>query len=266
MMVDDSEKIKKELCRAVVTFALMHKQNHHLTTNWKEPIIGFADASHPYIRNLRTLISPTHYMPEEFLPDCTVILSCFLPFANEIGNSNVEGDVPSTIWTNAYNETNQMFTEMSKHLSHIISQWGYSAVIPASIGVIDAEHIYSNWSQRHIAYAAGIGTFGINNMLITNAGTCGRFFSLITNLPVISDMPLKEERCLYKRNGTCGLCVKQCPIHAISPAKPFDRRSCSERLNGFKQHLGAGACGKCVVGLPCTFCNPSITEKAKETN
>ena len=257
-MIGNSVNIKTELCKTVNAFVSMHKQNHHVTTNWKESIVGFADVNHPYIRNLRNLISSTHYMPEDFLPDCTVILSCFLPFANEIGDSNIAGDVPSAIWVNAYNETNQMFTELGEHIRHVISQWGYAAVVPAPVGTIDADHIYSNWSQRHIAYAAGIGTFGVNNMLITDSGTCGRFFSLITNLPVAPDTPLKEERCLYKRNGACGFCIKQCPIHAIRSEKPFDRRSCFERLANFKRYLGANACGKCVVGLPCTFHNPSM--------
>lgn len=64
--------------------------------------------------------------------------------------------------------------------------------------MVDKEHIYSNWSQRHVGYIAGLGTFGLNNMLITDQGTCGRFYSLITNLPVEPDQPLQEERCLWK--------------------------------------------------------------------
>lgn len=44
---------------------------------------------------------------------------CVAPMISPV---EIEGDAPSTIWTNAYNETNQMFLEMSKHLSHVISQ------------------------------------------------------------------------------------------------------------------------------------------------
>lgn len=32
----------------------------------------------------------------------------------------------------------------------------------------------SEWSHRHAAYIAGLGIFGINNMLITNKGCVGR--------------------------------------------------------------------------------------------
>lgn len=46
------------------------------------------------------------------------------------------------------------------------------------------------------------------NMLVTEEGTCGRFYSLITNLPVAPDQYLTEERCLYKHSEICGLCEK----------------------------------------------------------
>lgn len=150
-----------------------------------------------------------------------------------------------------------MFLDLNNHLTNLIEEWGYRAVSPSAVGTIDAKHIYSNWSQRHIAYSAGLGTFGINNMLITEAGTCGRFYSLITNLPVEPDHPLVTEHCLYKQNGSCGLCVKQCPIHALNLEKPFDRVACATRLDGFDKRFGADVCGKCVVGLPCTYENPA---------
>ena len=69
-------------------------------------------------------------MPEDFLPNCTVLLSCFLPFANEIGDSNIESDAPSAIWFKAYNETNQMFMELGEHISHVILNGGISLLFP----------------------------------------------------------------------------------------------------------------------------------------
>ena len=45
---------------------------------------------------------------------------------------------------------------------------------------------------------------------------CGRYFTIVTNLPVEADKPLKEENCLYKRGKSCGVCVKHCPSGALS--------------------------------------------------
>ncbi len=63
---------------------------------------------------------------------------------------------------------------------------------------------------------AGLGTFGLNNMLITAAGCCGRLSTVVTNLRVTADTPLLTENCLYKKSGRCGLCVKRCPSGALN--------------------------------------------------
>lgn len=204
----------------------------------------------------REIISPTHYLPQDFLSDCTVVLSYFLPFEDKIGFRNEKGENPDPVWITAYLETNELFSALNYYLIGLCRQWGYSAITPAPAGMVDKEHIYSNWSQRHVAYAAGLGTFGLNNMLITDQGTCGRFYSLITNLPVKADLPVKEERCLYKTSGICGQCVGQCPIHAFMPDYRFDRKRCEAHLSELEQQFGGDACGKCVVGLPCTYQNP----------
>ena len=121
-----------------------------------------------------------------------------LPFEDSIGYRNEKGHDPDPIWITAYIETNQLFSALNDFLIDLCKKWGYSAITPTPAGMVDKEHIYSNWSQRHVAYAAGLGTFGLNNMLITDQGTCGRFYSLITNLPVEPDQPLREGRCLRK--------------------------------------------------------------------
>lgn len=93
----------------------------------------------------------------------------------------------------------------------------------------------------------------MNNMLITEAGTCGRFYSLITDYPADTDEPVRKERCLYKRNGSCGLCVRRCPIHALTLKSGFDRGACQRHLADFEKRLGADVCGKCTLQLPCTY-------------
>lgn len=252
-----AEEVKSVFQKSIVQFISDYKSNNHLTTNWQTPLIGFADAKSDYFKDLKKIVSETHYEPQMFMTDCTIVISYFLPFSSDIGHSNKEGDEPSLLWVTAYNETNKLFLEINQHLIRLIERWGYQAVSPSPVGMIDDEHIYSNWSQRHVAFAAGLGTFGVNNMLITEAGTCGRLYSLITNLPVEPDQPLSEERCLYKRCETCGLCVKRCPIHALDLKESFDRAACAKRLDGFDKKFGADVCGKCVVNLPCTYQNPT---------
>ena len=89
----------------------------------------------------------------------------------------------------------------------------------------------SRWSQRHVAYIAGLGAFGKNNMLITDRGCCGRFYSVVTNLDVEPDTPVEGERCLYRIDGSCGACMRKCRSKAINPGG-FDRWACDDSTAG----------------------------------
>lgn len=39
----------------------------------------------------------------------------------------------------------------------------------------------SNWSERHVAFVCGLGTFGLSKGLITEKGIAGRLGSLIVS-------------------------------------------------------------------------------------
>ena len=75
--------------------------------------------------------------------------------------------------------------------------------------------------------------------------------------PADTDGPVRKERCLYKRNGSCGLCVRRCPIHALTLESGFDRVACQRHLADFEKRLGADVCGKCTLQLPCTYRIPN---------
>ena len=251
-----THEIRQALLREMEHFLTEYRSAAGVQTQWKLPLIGFAGADHPYIRSLKQLISPTHYMPEEILPGARTILSYFVGFQDEIGQGNIPGDAPSLDWTRAYTETNEMFLHMNAHLQKTLASWGYRAASPEHTGTLGPDRIYSNWSQRHIAYAAGLGTFGMNNMLITDNGCGGRFYSLVTDLPVLPGEPLERENCLYKRSGTCGACIRRCPVGALSAQLPFDRARCRKQLRANESAHGERVCGKCTVGMPCTFRAP----------
>ena len=117
----------------------------------------------------------------------------------------------------------------------------------------------SDWSQRHVAYIAGLGTFGINNMLITDKGCCGRYGSIVTSMKIEPDKRPDIEFCLYKNNGTCKACVKHC-VNGALKEDSFNRDKCFEmcRANSdiYKEMGDPESCGKCLTFVPCTFINP----------
>lgn len=84
------------------------------------------------------------------------------------------------------------------------------------------------------------------------------------------DQPLDEELCLYKKNGTCMVCVRNCPVGALGVGG-YDRHRCREVLlenaaaypeggstyvdesTGKGNSPGTDVCGKCVTQSPCAF-------------
>lgn len=240
----------------IVEYVKAYPEKKNVENIWKEPIVGFADAKGEYIQSLKTIIGEAHMLPEDFMENPKIVISYYVPFTEETAaiNMNVEGNMAAQEWSDAYNQTNTMIGDINQYIADLLTEMGYRAAVPSGI-VFDRELILSNWSQRHIAYAAGLGTFGINNMLISEKGCCGRYGSIVADIPVKPDSILTEERCLYKKNGSCKKCVSNCFSGALT-TEGFDRKKCYEicMLNDAK--TGADVCGKCDIDIPCAFKMP----------
>lgn len=263
--------MKDKITKLIRNFVRDYESKEGISDIWREPIVGFASANHPYILSLKEIVLDTHSMPKDVLPDATVVIAFFIPFTKKLANTNRNaGDIASPEWAKAYEDTNSMFTRLNQCIVAELRRLGYDAAVSPESTVFDREKLMSNWSHRHLAWAAGLGTFGINNMLITKVGCCGRYSTVVTNLDIEPDEPLEIEYCLYKKNGTCGACVKRCPSGALT-LSGYDRFKCykvcmknatlytefgnsySARSNESQKNTGSEVCGKCVTNMPCTF-------------
>jgi epoxyqueuosine reductase QueG len=262
---------KQEIINEITSFVTAEDKNTGVLRNrWRTPLVGFADAQNPEFLKLREIAHPQHVMPWEVIPDAKTVLAYFVPFSEWIGRSNRGEGLASAEWARAYEETNAMFIRLNRHLINMLESNGFTAAVPVEALVFDRVNITCRWSQRHVARLAGLGTFGLNNMLITKSGCCGRYNSVITNMAIEHDGPLKEEYCLYKRNNSCGACVLKCPTGALTKTG-FDRVKCFEQCmlnagvhrgygNSYTskageepEESGSDVCGKCLIGVPCTF-------------
>lgn len=262
---------KQEIREWIQNYVAKYQQQSEIASKWGKPLVGFAAANHPEILNLKKVISLHHVMPDEIIDHPTVIIAYFVPFTRELAATNQDpGAGASPEWARTYEETNRMFGELNQVLIAELCGNGYEAGISKESTTFDREKLISYWSQRHIARIAGLGTFGVNNMLITPEGCCGRYSTIVTNLDVEPDQPLTNELCLYKSKGLCGACVKHCPSGALT-LKSFDRNKCfqvclknAERYRDFgssyvdasgneANSAGSEVCGKCVVNVPCSF-------------
>ena len=234
-------------------------RDKNISILWKRPIVRFAGANAPEFLQLREIVDPEHHMPQDFLPEAQTVLSWFLPFVPELGADNLSGSLSSPGWAEAYLVTNEMAGWVNEQLAdYVREELGADAAVPTDAGMISMENPRSRWSQRHVAYLAGHGTFGKNNMLISDVGSVGRYFSIVTTLSVMPDRRITEERCGWKKDGSCGLCFKRCAGGALTESG-FDRFRCLEQcLINMARYPGADVCGKCTVELPCSYEIPKI--------
>lgn len=90
-----------------------------------------------------------------------------------------------------------------------------------SIGGKALSFVDSNFlPERYIAYLAGVGFIGKNNLIITKKyGSYVFLGEIITNLEIETNERNYEEIQSFKECGDCELCYKSCPSKAINPYK-----------------------------------------------
>lgn len=252
------EKFIRNLINDYINQYPFLKQTSNL---WQEPIIAFAAADDHLFTTLKETVSPTHAVPTDLLADAQTIITYFIPFSKNTVISNINGEGTSREWALAYIATNQLILDLNVHVQGELNQQGYqSALIPATHN-FDKQTLMSDWSHRHVAFIAGLGTFGLNNMLITTKGCCGRVGSIVTNLKLQPTLRSGQENCLYHHHqGLCKKCVERCVNGALTETG-FDRHLCYDQCLYNAAVFGevglADVCGKCLVNLPCSFINPT---------
>jgi len=203
-------------------------------------------------------------------PDAVSVIVWVLPFDNAVRRSvRAETAVTSRRYNHARWKGDKLSAALAAHLEDILRSHGHHSVSPELSPIFRMYHSWgngrTNWSLRHIAYAAGLGTFSLNDGLITPRGISHRLGSLVvdTSLPP-TPRPYRDpyEYCLYYREGTCGQCIRRCPAGAISE-RGHDREKCGsyfryqaprilKEQGRFEDYIGYSvSCGICQTGVPC---------------
>lgn len=240
---------------------------------YEVPLVGFARADDElFITEFKKkgIIHPEYMTPLEWLPGSKTVISLFLPFTKEIKNSNrnkidepYESGIPqrcSAEWLHARIEGQIFLNKITDYIQSILENEGFETICPTTSGKLHMITPYiSTWSERHAAYTAGLGTFGLSKGLITQKGMAGRFGSVITNAEFEADIrPYSEP---FEYCTMCGACMMKCPVSAIDQARGCalgkDQLICGPYVSGSKlpphgsnQRVRYG-CGKCQSGVPC---------------
>ena len=165
---------------------------------YDSPLIGFGAADDALFVDFKKpeIIGPWHMKPEEWLDGAKTVVSIFFPFSEAVRAPHRKscGEIPFE-WLYARVEGQALLDDMMAKLSKELSALGIRAIVPAidsrfkamqggkggiqGYAEINESSFGSTWSERHAAYACGLGTFGLSKGIITEKGMAGRFASII---------------------------------------------------------------------------------------
>lgn len=268
---------------------------------FSQPQIGIAQGNDPIFFKFKEIIGSEHYTPlemwlasgQEQVPASNLyVVSIVYPFTDEIRKRSItpiqlpKMALPAEIYSIARNYAKAFRNYTMEKITEFFQNRGYNAIsgkLSDAYTLVARKNFYSTWSENHIAFAAGLGTFGLHEGLITDLGCNIRLASVITDAPLNVTRRKSDEpyaNCLYYAKGTCRECAQKCPANAITE-KGYDKMKCnkyrnkvardmvprlkpilkaySRRINWkYKAQNFPVGCELCQFGVECMDKNPMI--------
>ena len=251
-------------------------QNSKNEKAWDNVLVGYSSGSDPLYDAYKEHVGSFHWTPLEIFskafPDSDAkqdeltVISWILPQREITKDDNrKETFYPSERWARARIFGEQFNNKIKNHLVDSIKEKGYRAVAPSlfpewAFKQSEKFVFSSNWSERHAAHAAGLGTFGLCDGLITPVGKAMRVGSVVSQMNIPATPRPYENPfayCLFLTQGICGKCIARCPVGAISESG-HDKIKCMGHLRpGTMEYVKTNykfdgyGCGLCQTGVPC---------------
>lgn len=160
------------------------------------------------------------------------------------------GGGPTRQYTYHYKVVNYQLDSIGLVLVSLIQELGFNAYpVPAS-QVLEWDRNTGELSHKWVAYHAGLGWYGRNNLFINP-----KYGARVRYATVLTDMPLAPGNRLDQDCGDCYNCLQACPAGAIGKSrKDFDLEKCSAKIKELrdKRNLGHYVCGLCIKACPGT--------------
>lgn len=154
--------------------------------------------------------SPKSYPVDTFLPGAKTIISLVFQELDTCESPSV------TIAMNGRLDMNYFQRSCSYQINRFLKREFQAKVVDMPYASPMEQHkdraALGDFSQRHAAVAAGMGTFGRHNLVIhPRFGTRIGLTALITDLAIEPDVKIEQDLCLH-----CDLCVRNCPGDALA--------------------------------------------------
>lgn len=145
-------------------------------------------------------INPNHYMTEG-----KTIISIAFPYDHGRENEKDNGFSIYTKRLDYHRVVKKYLSEISTYIESLGGQ---------ALSFVDSNTL----PERYIAYLAGVGFIGRNNLLITQKyGSYVFLGEIITDLEIeCQDQRRQDEISRYAECGTCERCIKECPTKSIN--------------------------------------------------
>jgi epoxyqueuosine reductase len=243
---------------------------------WEEVLIGYSAGDDPIFESYKEYVGESHFTPVEIFnltypddparPEELSVISWALIQREAVKADNRKEDFyPSKRWVMA-RFPGEWFNEFLRdHVAQTLTEKGVKAISPTRSPLWKFERsekyfLSSRWSERHAAYASGLGTFGACDGLITEKGKAHRVGSVVARIKLSpTPRPYTDHHayCLFFATGKCLVCARRCPVDAISE-KGHDKQKCMDHAAGtcgkyVKEKWGFDGygCGLCQTAVPC---------------
>jgi epoxyqueuosine reductase QueG len=246
------------------------------------PLVGFSSGNDPLYRAFQQDIGSFYLTPLEVFshafpdqqvrPEELAVISWILPLTAVTKADNArQTERPAERWARGKLFGEKFNLALRRHLAQALTDAGFPAVVPVisplwKVATSERYGMCSSWSERHAAYASGLGTFGLCDGLITARGKAMRCGSVVARIQLpatVRPYSGHHDYCLHFSHGACGQCAKRCPVGAISDAG-HDKVKCvnyiSQLRAGYVQAeygLDVDVCGLCQTGVSCESMIPA---------
>jgi hypothetical protein len=252
---------------------------------WGDVLIGFSEGADELYGFLKQHIGPFHWTPAEAFalgstggraasgdederprPEELSVISWALCQTETAKVANRrERRMPSEPWARSRIFGQECNRRLHKALTDALGLQGYEAVAPGFLRqwVEESSSLFGracSWSERHVAYISGLGTFSLSGGLITERGQAVRFGSVVVRARIQATPRSYSDpfaHCLFFARGACAACASRCPVGSIGE-HGRDKDVCATHLKPVSEEFvereygfaGYG-CGLCQTGVPC---------------
>ena len=300
----DTQLFQMDPCRfienAIKEFIYTSPLNHLTAFNNEpivgEPIVAFANGNEQIFQDLKTIVDEFHLTPREILEkhvgsknwrfspttniDHISVISWALPLTKE--TRRMERTAPLG-GSPRYNHSRwigiRLYENLEKYVASLLEVLRINAVAPTQSKFFEIKEmsggwLVANWSEKHVAYASGLGTFGLNGLVITSLGCAVYLGSVVCDIELAPTQrhPSHMGNCTFYQDGSCRQCIEHCPGSAINQQGRSNIK-CLKNLRDEQwikvKNLGldkdlvgpAPSCGQCSIGVPCEEKIPPSTSK-----